>query len=75
MFWKIVLVLGLLGTLLGFLVAAISAALPFVNGPATSWDEAMIGIIPGIIVMVFSFFIFLIGLVFVIMKRKKTPAV
>ena len=47
MFWKIVLVLGVLGVLLGFLVTGVSVALPIVNGPHTSWDEAMLGIIPG----------------------------
>jgi Na+-transporting NADH:ubiquinone oxidoreductase subunit NqrB len=71
MFWKIVLVLGILGVLLGFAVTAISVALPIVNGPHTSWDEAMFGIIPGAIVLVLSFFVFLIGLIFVIMNRKK----
>ena len=71
MFWKIVLVLGILGILLGFAVTAISVALPIVNGPATSWDEAMLGIIPGAIVLVLSFFVFLIGLIFVIINRKK----
>lgn len=71
MFWKIVLVLGSLGVLLGFVVTAISVLLPIVNGPHTSWDEAMFGIIPGAIVLVLSFFVFLIGLIFVIINRKK----
>ena len=71
MFWKIVLVVGLLGVLLGFAVTAISVALPIVNGPHTSWEEAMFGIIPGAIVLVLSFFVFLIGLIFVIVNRKK----
>lgn len=71
MFWKIVLVLGIMGVLLGFAVTAISVALPIVNGPHTSWDEAMFGIIPGAIVLVLSFFVFLIGLIFVIINRKK----
>ena len=71
MFWKIVLVLGILGVLLGFAVTAISVALPIVNGPHTSWEEAMFGIIPGAIVLVLSFFVFLIGLIFVIINRKK----
>ena len=71
MFWKIVLVLGILGVLLGFAVTAISVALPIVNGPHTSWEEAMFGIIPGAIVLVLSFLVFLIGLVFVIINRKK----
>jgi Na+-transporting NADH:ubiquinone oxidoreductase subunit NqrB len=71
MFWKIVLVLGILGVLLGFAVTAVSVALPIVNGPHTSWEEAMFGIIPGAIVLVLSFFVFLIGLIFVIINRKK----
>ena len=71
MFWKIVLVLGILGVLLGFAVTAISVALPIVNGPHTSWEDAMFGIIPGAIVLVLSFFVFLIGLIFVIINRKK----
>jgi hypothetical protein len=72
MFWKIVLVLGILGVLLGFAVTAISVALPIVNGPHTSWDEAMFGIIPGALFLVFSFFVFLVGLIFVIKNRKKS---
>ncbi len=71
MFWKIVLVLGILGVLLGFTVTAISVALPIVNGPHTSWDEAMFGIIPGALFLILSFFIFLIGLIFVIKNRRK----
>jgi hypothetical protein len=75
MFWKIVLVLGILGVLLGFVVTAVSVALPIVNGPRTSWEEAMFGIIPGAIVLVFSFFVFLIGLIFVIKNRKRKAPV
>lgn len=71
MFWKIVLVLGILGVLLGFAVTAISAALPIVNEGRTSWEEALFGIVPGVIILVISFFVFLIGLIFVIKNRKK----
>lgn len=75
MFWKIVMVLGTLGVLLGLAVTGISVALPIVNGPRTSWEEAMYGIVPGSVVFVFSFFVFLIGFVFVIRnRRKKLPA-
>ena len=72
MFWKIVLVLGILGVLLGLAVTGISVALPIVNGPRTSWEEAMYGIIPGAFVLIVSFFVFLIGLIFVIKNRKKS---
>jgi hypothetical protein len=71
MFWKIVLVLGLLGVLLGFAITAISTALPFLTDGRTSWDEAAIGIIPGALILVFSFFVFLVGLIFVIVNRRK----
>lgn len=73
MFWKIVLVLGILGVLLGFAVTAISVALPIIEGPRISWEEAAFGIVPGVIVLVFSFFVFLLGLIFVIKNRKKKP--
>ena len=71
MFWKIVLVLGILGVLLGFAITAISVALPLVTDGRTSWDEAAIGIIPGALILVMSFFVFLIGLIFVIVNRRK----
>jgi len=74
MFWKIVLVLGILGVLLGFLVTAVSVALPIVNAGRTSWEEAMFGIVPGVIVLFFSFLVFVIGLIFVIKNRKKAKA-
>ena len=71
MIWKVILVLGVLGVLLGLLVTGISVALPIVNGPHTSWEEAMYGIIPGVIVLIFSFPVAVLGLIFVIKNRKK----
>ncbi|MEQ1922540.1 MAG: hypothetical protein ABL952_08530 [Pyrinomonadaceae bacterium] len=71
MLWKVVMILGILGVLLGLAVTVISAALvPMTNG-RTSWEEAMLGIIPGIIVLFFSFLVFVLGLIFVIKNRKK----
>ena len=71
MLWKVVMILGILGVLLGLAVTVISAALvPMTNG-RTSWEEALLGIIPGIIVLFFSFFVFVLGLIFVIKNRKK----
>ena len=75
MFWKIVLVLAILGTLLGFAVTCVSVALPIVNEGRTSWEEAMFGIIPGVIVLLFSFLVFVIALIFVIKNRKKKAVV
>jgi hypothetical protein len=71
MFWKIVLVLGILGFLLGLAVTAISVALPFVTDGRTDWDEAIYGIIPGVIILVLSFPVLVLGLIFVIKNRKK----
>lgn len=68
---KIVLVIGILGILLGLAVAGISIGLVLVTDGRTSWEEAMLGIIPGVIVLVISFFIALAGLIFVILGRKK----
>lgn len=71
MLWKVVMILGILGVLLGLAVTVISAALvPMTNG-RTSWEEAMLGIIPGIIVLFFSFIVFVLGLIFVLKNRKK----
>lgn len=68
---KIALVLGILGILLGIAVTGISALLPIVNEGRTSWEEAMFGIIPGAVVLVFSFFIAVIGIVLIVMNRRK----
>lgn len=73
MFWKIVMVFGILGVLLGLLVTGISTALPLVTDGRTSWDEALFGIIPGVFVLVVSFLVLLIGLIFVIRNVKKKP--
>ena len=74
MIWKIVLALGILGILLGLAVTGVSVALPIATDGRTSWEEAMFGIIPGALVLIVSFFIFLIGLIFVIKNRKKNKA-
>lgn len=72
MIGKIILVLGILGILLGFVVTAISVALPSFTNGRTSWEEAMLGIIPGVVVLVISFVIAVVGLVIIIMGRKKS---
>ena len=71
MVWKLVLVLGNLGILLGLAVTGISAALPIMTDGRTSWSEAAIGIVPGVIVLFFSFFVAALGLLFVIRNRRK----
>ena len=71
MVWKIILVLGILGVLLGLLVTGGSIALPILNGPRTSWEEATIGIVIGAVVLIFSFFVALLGFIFVMKNRKR----
>lgn len=71
MIWKIVLTIGILGVLLGLAVTVISVALVPLTDGRTSWNEAMLGIIPGIVVLIISFFVFVFGLIFVIKNRKR----
>ncbi|HLA96776.1 MAG TPA: hypothetical protein VK612_13725 [Pyrinomonadaceae bacterium] len=74
MLWKIVLVLGILGVLLGLAVTGVSVALLIMTNGRTSWEEAAIGIIPGVLVLIVAFLMFLLGLIFVIKNRKKKSA-
>jgi zinc transporter ZupT len=70
MLWKVVIVLGILGFLLGLAVAVISLALvPITNG-RTSFEEAMIGFVPGMLLLVVSFFASVIGSIFVLKNKK-----
>jgi hypothetical protein len=72
MLWKIVLVLGILGILLGLAVAGVSVALPFATDGKVDWDEGPIfGLIGGGLVLVVSFLMFILGLIFVLKGRKK----
>jgi hypothetical protein len=52
-------------------VTAVSVALPIATEGRASWDEVAIPIGIGAFVLVTSFFVFLVGLIFVIMNRKK----
>ena len=75
MLGKIILVLGILGMLLGGVVLVISALLPTLTEGRTSPDEALLGIIPGAIVLIGSFFLAVVGLIVVLLKRKKAAEV
>ena len=68
---KIIMIVGILGVLLGGAVLLISLLLPVLTEGRTSWDEALLGIIPGAFVLAISFIIFAGGLVFVLVQRKK----
>ena len=71
MIGKIIMIIGVLGVLLGGAVLLISLLLPVLTDGRTSWDEAVLGIIPGAIVLMISFIIFAAGLILVLVQRKK----
>lgn len=74
---KILLILGILGILLGGLVAIVSLILPQMTRNV-SMSEATIGIAAGIIILAFSFLPAIIGVVVIVLNRKKaknTPPV
>ena len=71
MIGKIIMIIGILGVLLGGAVLLISLLLPVLTEGRTSWDEALLGIIPGAVVLTISFIIFVAGLVIVLVQRKK----
>jgi uncharacterized membrane protein YhiD involved in acid resistance len=71
MIGKIIMIIGGLGVLLGGAVLLISLLLPVLTEGRTSWDEALLGIIPGAIVLMISFIIFVAGLIIVLVQRKK----
>ncbi|HWW77634.1 MAG TPA: hypothetical protein VNZ44_19680, partial [Pyrinomonadaceae bacterium] len=69
----VALILGLLGVLLGGGTLLVSLLLPTLTDGRTSWDEAMFGIIPGALLLCISFVVALVGLVLMIMKRRRPP--
>ena len=71
---KIITIVGLLGVLLGGAVLLISLLLPVLTDGRTSWDEALLGIIPGAVVLAGSLVIFVGGLIVVLVQRKKKIA-
>ena len=71
MIGKIIMIIGILGVLLGSAVLLISLLLPVLTDGRTSWEEALLGIIPGAVVLIISFPLFAAGLIFVLVQRKK----
>ena len=67
---KVLLILGILGFFLGLLLAGVSLALPELTDGRTSYEEAMLGFVPGVVVIIFSLLLALIGLALVIKGRK-----
>lgn len=71
MIGKIIMILGILGVLLGGAVLLVSLLLPVLTEGRTSWDEALLGIIPGAIVLAISFVVFVGGVIIMLVQRKK----
>ena len=71
MIGKIIMIIGIIGVLLGGAVLLISLLLPVLTDGRTDWDEALLGIIPGAVVLTISFVIFAAGLIIVLVQRKK----
>jgi hypothetical protein len=67
----VALVLGLLGMLLGGGVLLVSLLLPALTNGRTSWDEALLGIIPGALLLAVSFVVAVVGLVLTLKGRKQ----
>jgi hypothetical protein len=68
---KIILILGIIGMLLGGGVFLVSVLLPVLTDGRTSWEEALLGIIPGALLLSGSFFVSVAGLIVILMRRKK----
>ena len=66
----VALILGLVGVLLGGGVLLVSLLLPALTDGRTSWEEALLGIIPGALVLAFSFLVAAVGLVLMIVARR-----
>jgi len=67
----VALVLGVSGMLLGGGIVLVSALLPALTDGRTSWEEAMLGIIPGALLLSLSFIVAVVGLIVMILKRRK----
>ena len=67
----VALILGLLGVLLGGGVLLVSLLLPALTNGRTSWDEALLGIIPGALLLAVSFVVAVVGLVLTLKGRKQ----
>jgi len=61
--------------LLGGAVTVIAALLPSLTDGRTSMDEALIGIIPGALLLVGGFIMTVAGLAMILLKKKKKVAV
>lgn len=67
----VLLILGLVGALLGGGVLLVSLLLPALTDGRTSWDEALLGIIPGALLLGVSVVLAAAGLVVTVVQRSK----
>jgi hypothetical protein len=74
MIGKILLSSGILGSLIGGGVLLVSLLLPAMTNGRTSWEEAMLGIIPGAFFLIVSFLIAVAGVVVILIGRKGRQA-
>lgn len=72
MFWKVVFRLGVGGLILGFLIVIVSIVLFRIISNGANLEDALLGIIPGALLIVVSFLLILVGWVFVSIKGKKS---
>lgn len=68
---KVPLILGILGMVLGGGILLVSLLLPPLTNGRTSWEEAMLGIIPGALLLFVSFVVAVAGVILLLMKRNK----
>ncbi len=57
--------------ILGGGVFLISVLLPLLTDGRTSWEEAMLGIIPGVLVLLVSVVIAVVGLILMLKNKRK----
>ena len=67
----VVMILGLAGVLLGGGVLVISLLLPALTEGRTSFDEALLGIIPGAVLLCVLLVVAAVGLIVMVVQRKK----
>ena len=67
---KVSLILGVIGILIGGAIFLISLLLPSITR-GVSMSEAMAGIVAGLLLLLVSFAVAVLGLVLVLMKKKK----
>ncbi len=68
----IALILGLIGGLFGGAVLLVSLLLPVLTNGRTSWEEALFGIIPGVLLLCLSFVVAVAGAVMIFLEKRKT---